>query len=1395
MIFLTFKSGPHAGHQVEIDAERIEIGRDPAGALALQDEKCSWQHCALVKAEGGWTVTDLGSRNGTFVNGAQVAAHAPQRLGQGAVVKVGQSEIEVRYPEEPRSIQIARVARPASGGSLVLSVASGPLQGQAIKAQGERLVVGSGGRCDVVLPGASVAPQAAALVRHDERWSVERLDDKTDLRVFGGLVVFKAPLPAGAILQIGEHIVEVSYGAAEGEEKATQTIQLSDADRERVAEHIERFAGVLRENDRGSLEIRVQDDWDVSISLEEIAQSEPQGAATMVLGTTGDSTRAMSPAESEALADAIERFKLEISGGAATASALSAAASGLRLVAAPQAPPSARTMAMDVADAEQIKAMVEELRAAGRSAAQPSRPRTPSGATPAAAASHNPIQPWEGVGSGAFLVERDDTSVDPVPVPEEYRLRAKLIFVSGPHQERKVYLGEGPVSIGRASDSFVPLVDGLASRHHAEIRPKGKGYELVAAPEARNKPTVNGRPVTDRMRLDHRDLITIGASVIEYHAPNIDPLSENPLQTVMLPQPRYAVLGQVLVQWNLVIGRDPGSDLFLDHEGVERHHAELQFYDGGFRLLDKSSWGSFVNGRRVVDADLSDGDLLQIGGYQLRLHIEGLRCSLDVAQLAADIEVPEFAPDLDSASPERVIHRTTRGEGEEEKKPKKKQLQWVPPKDVQRSALGPLVVAVSVLLVLGVSAWAATSRQVFFLNKPLSQAHDSMAFMKAVKAEQGGELKAECTACHTPFGGVQEGSCEGCHAEQHPRAAHAEAHASGEAELTCMTCHNEHEGAARRTALLEGEACASCHMSRHEKLLAVTPGPVEVEAPDREDARMPAGMVSSLRADVSPPELHRLHEGLERRCAGCHANEDQSGPVDPRTSCLRCHDVREQLADLRCNGCHGEHRAAMTRVASVGGPAFGGPISWQGAGVLVLLFFVPLGIVVAFHQAARRAMERAAARRAAAAPPPGGGGGEGGVKLVHNINIDKCVGCASCVNACPHDVLELEPKRHKSTVVRPDNCKQCRACEQICPSGALTMAPAGAPPRMVELPDLDSHYMTNIPGMYLIGEASGKSLVKNANNLGRRVIEHMAIDGAGPGAAAAAGVDVEVVAVGSGPGGLSVGISALKMGMRHVVFEKDRKFSSTIQTYPKGKELLAEPPDVENIGPLPVWDSYKEEILGRWNEELKKYPELDIRMNHEVTKIVQRPEGGFEVTTSQCTVTCLRVVLATGTRGNPRGLKIPGGDSEKVNYVLVDPEEHKGDSCMVVGGGDSAVEAAMALAEPALGNKVAISYRRGDFGRIKPRNQERLNAMVEAGQITLYMETNPAEVKDGAVVLKRNDGELVEVPNDALYCMLGADPPVKWLQTLGVRYVQKPESWSPGPTDDLSFLDLERAAS
>jgi thioredoxin reductase len=344
------------------------------------------------------------------------------------------------------------------------------------------------------------------------------------------------------------------------------------------------------------------------------------------------------------------------------------------------------------------------------------------------------------------------------------------------------------------------------------------------------------------------------------------------------------------------------------------------------------------------------------------------------------------------------------------------------------------------------------------------------------------------------------------------------------------------------------------------------------------------------------------------------------------------------------------------------------------------------------------------------------------------------------------------------------------------------MAPEGAPPRLIDLPDLDSHYQSNVAGLYLIGEAAGKSLVKNSANLGRVVVEHMIHGGLRPGDAARAGAHFELICVGSGPGGLSAAITAKRAGLSYAIVEKERMYASTIQLCAKGKVFQAEPFDVKNISPLPIDDEItKEELIARWDATLAQ-ESIEIRLNEEVLDITQI-NGLFVVTTSRGILTSLRVVMAPGTRGRPRKLGVPGQELEKVSHMLVDPAEHQNQHLLVVGGGDSAVETALSLAAQP-GNVVTLSYRRDVFTRVKARNLERLQAAAREGRVRLAMASQPQEIHPERVVLKMQE-RTEELRNDFVYCLLGADLPTVWLQQLGVRYVQKPEGWNPGPTDSI----------
>ncbi|HSK04609.1 MAG TPA: NAD(P)-binding domain-containing protein, partial [Kofleriaceae bacterium] len=400
--------------------------------------------------------------------------------------------------------------------------------------------------------------------------------------------------------------------------------------------------------------------------------------------------------------------------------------------------------------------------------------------------------------------------------------------------------------------------------------------------------------------------------------------------------------------------------------------------------------------------------------------------------------------------------------------------------------------------------------------------------------------------------------------------------------------------------------------------------------------------------------------------------------------------------------------------------------------------------------------------------------------LIHDINDDRCTGCDACVAVCPTNVLDLVA--NKSRVLRFQDCIQCEACMIACPTEALVMFPQGAMPPPLKIPEVDENFQTVVPGQYLIGEVAGKPLVKNAANLGRAVVEHMLSTGLRAGAIGRSDTIVDVVIVGSGPGGLSAALTCIQRGLSYVVLEKEQIIASTISRYPKGKLVMAEPYDTANLSLLPVFDSAKEQLVPLWQELLDRVG-LQIKRGEAVETVARAPDGAFEIRTTVSTYRAQRVVLSIGTRGKPRTLQVPGENLPKVANLLEDPDEFRGRSVLVIGGGDSACEAALALADA--GAKVMISYRGKGFNRAAPRNKSAMEQYAAEGRIKVKLGSQILAFEPDSVTLALGDGSQKRYPNDAAFVLIGADPPIQWLEKVGVRFVERPHQHQMGKSDDV----------
>lgn len=378
------------------------------------------------------------------------------------------------------------------------------------------------------------------------------------------------------------------------------------------------------------------------------------------------------------------------------------------------------------------------------------------------------------------------------------------------------------------------------------------------------------------------------------------------------------------------------------------------------------------------------------------------------------------------------------------------------------------------------------------------------------------------------------------------------------------------------------------------------------------------------------------------------------------------------------------------------------------------------------------------------------------------VRADVCVGCGTCVDACP------EPGAiamvNKLAVVNRDLCKGHGECVQACPVNGILLT-SGEAVQRIEVPEIDINFESNVPGLYVVGELGGRGLIKNAINEGKLAVEHVA---SVLRSEASVGGAYDVIIVGSGPAGLSAGLEALSRGLRYLILEQG-SLSDTISKYPRRKALFAEPIQVPLYGDLWVADASKESLLKVWTDVIEKTG-LVVTTGQRVERL--RPaEGLWFVSTPGAEFRGKRVILALGRRGTPRRLGVPGEELEKVLYDIAEMEAFAGLRLLVVGGGDSAIESALGLANQ-VGTTVTLSYRGTDFTRAKERNREKLQAAIAAGRIEALLSSEVREIRPDMVVLE-HDGCLRLVPNDGVVIRIGGEAPYPFLERLGVRIVTK----------------------
>jgi thioredoxin reductase (NADPH) len=425
-----------------------------------------------------------------------------------------------------------------------------------------------------------------------------------------------------------------------------------------------------------------------------------------------------------------------------------------------------------------------------------------------------------------------------------------------------------------------------------------------------------------------------------------------------------------------------------------------------------------------------------------------------------------------------------------------------------------------------------------------------------------------------------------------------------------------------------------------------------------------------------------------------------------------------------------------------------------GIGGLICLFFL-LGYLKSLKKREERARQAAEKGKLFSEGP----------KAQHpHIDTNYCIGCGTCTSVCPEgDVLAMIGG--KAVIVNGHKCIGHGLCADACPVGAITMVMA-SPSMAGDMPYLTPEFETSVPNLFIVGELGGLALIKNAVNQGRECVDTITARLKANGAARPMPGVYDVLVVGAGPAGISASLRAIENKLNYITLERD-EVGGTVAKYPRQKLVMTSPVEFPMYGKFKKLQLSKENLLAFWDMILNR-SDFNVSTGEKVDDIKKGEDGAFTIVTGTNQYRARAVILALGKAGEPRKLGVKGEELPKVMYRLIEADHYINKKILVVGGGDSAVEAAMGLASQS-GNQVTVSYRSERFSRIKERNTKRIEEFMRSGKLKVLFNSAPVEFTPESVILDVG-GARQEIPNDFVWIFAGGNPPNAFLKKIGVGF-------------------------